>query len=139
MGLFDELKNKALNSVNDVLNQTKDNIMKTASDAINQVKDDAMQSADNAINEVKHEAEEKIASQVERQGAKAINNGINNYLDNAYDKVPTEDGKEAVATLKDMVKTTQDIYNSGGSEQYTEEATQELQKLADIADKYNNQ
>ena len=124
MGLFDQLKNKALNSVNDVLNQAKETVM---------------QNANNAINEVKHEAEEKITSEVKEQTANAVTSGINNYLDNAYEKVPTEDGKEAVATLKDMVKTTQNMYNSGGDEQYTEEAKQELQNLADIADKYNNQ
>ena len=55
-----------------------------------------MKEANNLINDANEKASDKIADEVREQSAQAISNGINSYLENAKEKVDTQEGKEAI-------------------------------------------
>ena len=113
-----------------------DSFKKIASDAANNAIDDA-------LTQMKRETKEAVQEEAKERTQEALKNGVNSYLDNASKNVTTEDGREAINTLQDMVKTTEAAYSDATSVEssgvdYTAEAAQELAKLSEIAENYNN-
>ena len=108
------------------------------------LKDIAMQNVNNALDKVKNDAEEKIKEEAREKSFEAVTGGIKSYLDNAEDRVPTEDGKEAVNLLKNIVEDTENMHNAGMSgdveknEEYVEKSKEDLQKIVEYSEKHNN-
>lgn len=117
MGIFDSLKNIVANTAGNVI-----------SDALNQVKDEAAEV-------VKEEVKEKTEG--------AIINGVKTYLNNAEEKVTTEEGKEAIDALQSIVDDAENLKKSAIGEEtddvdYLAKMQEDFVKLAEIADKHNN-
>ena len=113
MGIFDSLKDVALKNASDMLEQAKD------------------------------EATDKMSQEVRERGREAVVGGVKNYLDDAYEKVPNPEGKEAVESLRNLVDDSENLRNSVISsdsdeqEHYEQKTQEDLQKLSNIVDEYN--
>ena len=68
-----------------------------------QLKNIAMKEANNLINDAKEKATDKIEDEVREQSTHVISNGMNTYLENAKEKVDTQEGKEAIEKLQNLV------------------------------------
>ena len=79
-----------------------------------QLKNIAMKEANNLINEAKEKTTDKIEDEVREQSTQAISKGMNTYLENAKEKVDTQEGKEAVERLQNLVQDQKEIYNTAG-------------------------
>ena len=116
MGIFDNLKNIVANTASDVIG-----------DPLNQAKEEAV-----------HAAKEEIKEKTED----AIISGVKGYLNNAQEKVTTEDGKEAIGVLENLVDDAANMKKTAIGEEtngvdYMEKAQEDLSKLAEISDKYD--
>ena len=80
-----------------------------------QLKNIAMKEANNLINEAKEKASDKIADEVREQSTQVISDGVNTYLENAKEKVDTQEGKEAVERLQNLVQDQKEISNAASS------------------------
>lgn len=109
-----------------------------------QLKNIAMKEANNLINDAKEKATDKIEDEVREQSTQVISDGMNTYLENAKEKVDTQEGKEAVERLQNLVQDQKEISNAASSlDSFEQDAaikkTQEdLQKLVNMSSKIKN-
>ena len=108
------------------------------------LKNIAMKEANNLINDATEKASDKIADEVREQSAQAISNGMNSYLENAKEKVDTQEGKEAIEGLQYLVKDQQEIYNTAGDidsskqDAAIKQTQEDLQNLVNMSSEINN-
>lgn len=108
------------------------------------LKDIARNSANSALNNIKQDAKNEINDNIREKSVQTFTDGIKSYLNDAQNKVTTEDGKEAVSLLQNLVDDAENAHKSAVSveddntEVYTKKAQEDLQKLSDLAEKYDN-
>ena len=109
-----------------------------------QLKNIAMKEANNLINEAKEKATDKIEDEVREQSTQAISKGMNTYLENAKEKVDTQEGKEAVERLQNLVQDQKEIYNTAGNidsskqDAAIKKTQEDLQNLVNMSSEINN-
>ena len=110
---------------------------------LDSLKDVALKNAGDMLEQVKDEATDKVSQEIKDKGREAVVGGVKNYLDDAYEKVPTSDGKEAVDALRNLVDDSENLRNSivspddDNQENYEQKTQEDFQKLSNIVDKYN--
>ena len=73
-----------------------------------------------------------------------ISNGMNTYLENAKEKVDTQEGKEAVERLQNLVQDQKEIYNTAGNidsskqDAAIKKTQEDLQNLVNMSSEINN-
>ena len=120
MGLLDNFKKIIANTASDAIGN-----------AINQVKEEAVQT-------IKEEVKEEIKEKTEN----AVAGGIKSYINNAKEKAPTEEAKEAIDTFGNLISDSYKANKQAAGiekyeEDYMQKTTEGLVKLGEYADKYN--
>lgn len=108
------------------------------------LKNVAMKSAGNFLNDVAANAKREISNEIKEKSVEALSNGVDNYLEQAKDKVTNEEGREAISQLQNLIGDAKQVRETAtglDEDKYNEamKKTQEdLQELNDFTNKMNN-
>lgn len=99
MGLFDNLKDLAIRKANDVIDESTQSLRKNGEELFNEISDSVKEDTTNK----------------KEQTGDVISNNINTHLEKSKQMVQSEDGKEDIQTLQNLVNHGNDAYKDASS------------------------